>query len=156
MIHLNFAKPRFKIFQSQGKADNFFKWTVPCCAFFVTRSLLRIITHVHLSGACVNKHMRGAKKLWSDFLGFRKSTFRPFSKSSSSDGFYPIGSKFGTKMAKHVISKTLSPIFDFRPETRDIPTRVKKWRCILQTLAFKKEYLPNATKHQNSETIFFR
>ena len=76
--------------------------------------------------ALVSTNTGGAPKNFEgDFLGFRKSTFRPFSKSSSSDGFYPIGSKFGTKMAKHVFSKRVSPIFDFRPETRDIPTRVK-------------------------------
>ena len=40
------------------------------------------------------------------------------------DGFYPIGSKFGTKWP-NMWSQKVSPIFDFRPETRDIPTRVK-------------------------------
>ena len=76
--------------------------------------------------ALVSTNNGGAPKNFEgDFLGFRKSTLWPFSKGSSSDGFYPIGSKFGTKMAKHVILKSVSPIFDFRPETRDIPTRAK-------------------------------
>ena len=113
-------------------------WSELChaAAFFVTRSLLRIITRVHIDvamtyRALVSTNTDGAPKNFEgDFLGFRKSTFRPFSKSSTSDGFYPIGSKFGTKMAKHVFSKT---VLRFSPWNQRYPNTRQKRRGILQT-----------------------
>ena len=162
MVHLNFAKPRWFFFSISRKNRTIY-WSELChaAAFFVTRSLLRIITRVHIDvamtyRALVSTNTGGAPKNFEgDFLGFRKSTFRPFSKNSSSDGFYPIGSKFGTKMAKHVFSKTCLrfSIFALKPE---ISQHASKTARHFTNLAFKLEYLPNATKNQNSETPFLR
>ena len=113
---------------------------MPCCGIFChTEPATHHNAGPPIGRLCQQTHAGRQKAIFS---ASGKARFGRFLRVLVQTGFIRSAQNLEKKRAKHVISKTLSPIFDFRPETRDIPTRVKNGAAF---------YKPSHSKRISSE-----